>query len=330
MSFDQLRRRDFITLLGGAAAAWPVAARAQQLALPVIGVLGSGSRNASDFALSAFAEGLRQQGYTEGRNVGIQYSFADGHYDLLPSMAAEFVRRHVAVIVTFQGTPPLVAAKAATTMIPIVFSTGNDPVAQGLVASLNRPGGNATGVATLTLETAPKRLELLHELLPTASTIAVLKNPKNPGNEDELKRLQAAARTLGVQLHVLDAGTEDDFEKLFATASQSQALSIIADESFNSRAADLGALSMRHAIPAIYSIREFSAGGGLISYGSDDADSFRIAGVYAGRILKGDKPADLPVQQATKVDLVINLKAAKALGITVPPTLLGRADEIIE
>jgi putative ABC transport system substrate-binding protein len=324
-----MQRREFITLLGGAAA-WPVTARAQQLALPVIGVLGSGSRNTSEFALSAFAEGLRQQGYTEDRNVSIQYSWADGHYDLLPSMAAEFVRRHVAMIVTLQGTPPLVAAKAATTTIPIVFSTGNDPVAQGLIASLNRPGGNATGVATLTLETAPKRLELLHQLVPAASIIAVLKNSKNPGNEDELKRLEAAARTLGLQLQLLDASTEDDFERSFAMASQSQALSIIADESFNSRAADLGALSMRHAIPAIYSIREFAAAGGLMSYGSSDADSFRIVGVYAGRVLKGEKPADLPVQQATKVELVINLKTAKALGITVPITLLGRADEVIE
>lgn len=330
LGVGRMRRRQFITLLGGAAAAWPVAARAQQPAMPVIGFFNSGSPNGYAPMLAAFRQGLKETGYVEGQNVAIEYRWADGQYDRVPAMVAELVRLQVAVIVA--NTPGNLAAKAATTTIPIVFSTAGDPVQMGLVASLNRPGGNLTGVTSSSVEIMPKRLELTHELVPTATIIAGLVNPTNANIETQMRDLQAAARTLGLQLHVLHASTEREFDTVFATLVQLRAggLVIGTDSFFNSHSEHLAGLALRHAVPTIYQYREFAAAGGLMSYGTDITDAYRLTGVYTGRILKGAKPAELPVQQSVKVELIINLKTAKTLGLMVPPRLLLRADEVIE
>ena len=324
-------RREFIALLGGAAA-WPLAARAQQPSLPVIGFLGSESADSSADRLRGFRQGLGETEYVEGRNAAIEYLWADGQYERLPALAADLVRRQVAVIAA-AGVPVALLAKRATTAIPIVFTTAGDPVALGLVASLNRPGGNLTGVTNLNVEVGPKRLEILRELAPTATIIALLINPTNPIGETQSRDLQAAARTLGLQLHVLQASTERDFDTVFATLIQLRvgALVISPDIFFTARSEQLATLTVRHAVPTISSEgRKFVLAGGLMSYGGSLTAAYRLAGIYAGRILKGEKPIDLPVQQSTKVELIINLKTAKALGLTVPSSLLARADEVIE
>jgi putative ABC transport system substrate-binding protein len=325
-----VNRRSFITLVGGAAAAWPLAARAQQRAMPVVGFLNGASAWEYAHVIAAFRQGLSETGYAEGHNVQVEYRWAEGHYDRLPALAADLVRRQVTVIAA--NTPAVPVAKAATTTIPIVFQTGGDPVAAGFVTSLSRPDGNLTGVSNLNMELGPKRLELLHQMVPTASIIALLFNPTNPISEPITRDLQAAARTLGLQLHLLHASTERDFDRVFATLLhlRAGALVIGPDGFFNSRSEQLAVLTVRHTLPAIYQYREFAAAGGLMSYGGSIADSYRTVGVYTGRILKGEKPADLPVQQSTKVELFINLKTAKALDLTVPLPLLGRADEVIE
>ena len=328
-----MRRREFIGLIGGAAIAWRRIGHAQQSAMPVIGYLGSDSPDAFAGRLRAFRQGLSETGYVEGKNVAIEYRWAENQYDRFPALLADLVRREVTVIVAVTGTPPALAAKAATTTIPIVFVTAGDPVALGLVASLNRPGGNLTGVATLTVELGPKQLEMLRELVPTATIIALLVNPTNPTNAETLSRdLQAAARTLGLQLHVLHASIEHDFDTVFATLSRLRAGALVigSDPFFNSRSQQLTALALRHAMPTMYPFREYAIVGGLISYGNSFADAHRQGGVYTGRILKGERPADLPVRQATKVELILNLKTARALGLTVPLSLLGRADEVLE
>jgi putative ABC transport system substrate-binding protein len=325
-------RRKFITLVG-AAASWPLAARAQQPTMPVIGFLTSYSTDDvfAQYSLPAFHQGLKEAGYTKGRNVTIEYRGAEGRYDRLPALAADLVRRQVTVIVAVGG-PSGPVAQASTAMIPIVFSGGGDPVKSGLVASLNRPGGNATGVVTLNAELGPKRLELLHELAPATDVIAVLLNPTYPVAETLAKDLQTAARALGLQVHVLHASTERDIDAAFATLVRVRAGGLVVgtDPFFNRQMEQLAALALRHAVPTIYQYRAFAAAGGLISYGGNITDLYRQVGVYTGRILAGAKPADLAVQQLTKVELIINLKTAKALGITVPLPLLGRADEVIE
>ena len=333
MQFDQLKRRDFVTLLAGAAAAMPFAARAQQPAMPVIGFLRSAliPEPEATHRVTAFHQGMKETGYVEGQNVAIEYRSDEGQTDQLPLLVADLLRRQVALIIG--NTPSTLAAKAATTTVPIVFVTGADPVRAGLVASLNRPGGNLTGVATLTVQLGAKQLEMLHELVPTATIFALLVNPTNPTNAETLSRdLQAAARTLGLQLHVLHASTERDFDTVFATLSRLRAAALVigSDPFFNSRSQQLAALAFRHAIPTMYPFREYAIAGGLISYGNSFADAHRQSGVYTGRILKGEKPADLPVQQSTKVELILNLRTAKALGLDVPLSLLGRADEVIE
>jgi putative ABC transport system substrate-binding protein len=326
-----MRRRNFIALLSGAAA-WPLAVRAQQPAMPVIGFLSSRSRDGSAQYLAAFAQGLHQTGYVEGQNVAIEYRWAEGHYDRLPALAADLVSRQVTVVVAPESTPGALAAKAATATIPIVFHVGGDPVALGIVPSISRPGGNITGVATISVEVGQKRLELLHELVPTASVIALLVNPASPLAETLATEAHAAARTLGLNLHVLHASAERDFDTVFATLGQLRAggLVIGSDVFFNTQSRQLAALALRFAVPTIYQYREFTAAGGLMSYGSSLTDPYRLVGLYAGRILNGEKPAELPVQQSTKVELIINLKAAGTLGLTVPLPLLGRADEVIE
>jgi putative ABC transport system substrate-binding protein len=327
-----MRRRTFIGLLGGAAAGWPLAARAQQPAVPVVGFLSSAFPDRDAGRLQAFRQGLSETGFVEGRNVAIEYRWAEEQNDRLPALAADLVRRQVAVIAVAGQVLGVFAAKAATTTIPIVFLTGADPVALGLVASLNRPGGNLTGVTTLSVELEPKRLELLHGLVPTAKTIGALVNPTNPNAAIQSPDLQAAARTLGLKLEVLHAGSERDFEAAFARTVELKAggLVIATDGLFISRGEHLGALAVRHAMPAIFQFRAFAAAGGLMSYGGSLAEMYRQSGVYTGRILKGEKPGDLPVQQVTRVELIINLKTAKALGLDVPPALVARADEVIE
>ena len=327
-----MRRRKFIKLVGGAAVAWPLAVRAQQLAMPVIGFLSSASPGLYAIRLRAFRQGLKEAGYVEGQNVAIEYRWAEGQNDRLPALAAELVQRHVDVIAAAGGTPSAVAAKAATTTIPVVFGVAVDPVKIGLVASLNRPGGNLTGITNLNVEVGPKRLELMRELIPAATNIAVLVNPTSPIAEPFARAMQAAARTLGQQIHVQQASSEQDFDKVFADLARLRAgaLVISPDVFFNTKIEQLAVLSLRHAVPAIFQYREFAAAGGLISYGSDETEYYRLIGIYAGRILKGEKPADLPVVQSTKVEMILNLKTAKALGITVPLPLLGRADEVIE
>jgi putative ABC transport system substrate-binding protein len=323
-----VRRREFILALGGASA-WPLAARAQQQGMPVIGFLSGTSVWAP--LVAAFRQGLSEAGYDDGRNVAIEYRWADGQYDRLPALAANLVRRQVTVIAAIT-TPAILAAKAATATIPIVFTTIADPVQIGLVASLSRPGGNITGVTSLNVEIGPKLLELLHEVVPTATVVALLLNPTNPNAETSSKGFQAAAGVLGVQLHVLHASTERDLDTVFATLAQQRggALVIAPDVFFSNQKEQLAALALRHAVPAIFQSPEFAAAGGLMSYGGSLTDTYRQAGIYTGRILKGEKPADLPVQQVTKVELVINLKTATALGLVVPLSVIGRADEVIE
>ena len=326
-----MRRRKFIALVGGAAA-WPLVARAQENKVPVVGLLGATTAQGYAAQLTAFRQGLSEASFVDGRNVAIEYRWAEDQYDRLPAMAADLVRRQVAVIATIGGNAASLAAKAATATIPVVFHGSVDPVEAGLVASLNRPGGNVTGVVTLNIDTGQKRLELLHELLPAATTIGLLLNPTNAVAEIQSKDLQAAARTLGLQLRIVHASTEHDFDPAFTTLSQARAggLVIGTDGFLVSQSAQLAALAVRHALPAIFQYRAFVTAGGLMSYGGSVTDSYRLSGVYTGRILKGEKPADLPVQQATKVELIINLKTAGTLGITPPITLLGRADEVIE
>jgi putative ABC transport system substrate-binding protein len=325
-----MNRRYFITLLGGAAA-WPHSASAQQSAMPIVGFLNSASPRGYAPYVAAFRRGLEETGYVEGRNVAIEYRWAEGQHDRLPAMAAEMVSRKVSVIVA--NTPAWAAAKAATTTIPISFTTSSDPVKTGLVASLNRPGGNITGVTQLGVEVAAKRLQLMHELVPTATHVALLVNPASPQLADPTtKNLQAATRALGLHLHVLGASTLHEIDAAFVKMTQLRigALVIGPDPYFNGQSERLAEVALRHAIPAIFQYRAFVAAGGLMSYAGSISDSYRLIGVYAGRILKGEKPADLPVQQSTKVELIINLKTAKALGITFPLSLLGRADEVIE
>ena len=328
-----IRRREFITLLGGAATGSPLAAPAQQPAMPVIGFLSARSARDSALLLPAFHQGLKEAGYVEGQNVAIEYRWADDHYDRLPAMAADLVRHKAAVIVAAVSASAL-AAKAATSTIPIVFTIGGDPVRLGLVAGLKRPGGNATGVSLLTVELLPKRLELLREVIPNVTAIGVFVNPASPTIDIQLREIQDAAHSLGLQLHVVNATSERDFDRAFATFVQLQAGGLVlgSEPLFSGRghSVQLGALAARHALPAIAEVREFVAAGGLMSYGISFAAGYRLVGVYVGRILKGEKPADLPVQQSTKVELVINLKATKALGLTFPLSLLGRADEVIE
>jgi putative tryptophan/tyrosine transport system substrate-binding protein len=325
-----MKRRDFIAGLGGAVA-WPMVAQAQQPAMPVIGFLNSGSPDGYAILKGAFLRGLKDIGYIEGQNVAIEYRWAEGQYDRLPAQAADLVGRRVTVIAA-TSTPAILVASKATTTIPIVFTSGDDPVRLGLVASLARPGGNVTGAVHLEVELTPKRLELLHELAPAARVIAILVNPTNRNAESQSRDLQMAARALGLQAHVLHARSERDFDPVFANLLELKAgaLAIGSDPVFTNRNEQLAALTVRHSVPAVYEWREFAAAGGLMSYGGSIADSYRLAGVYTGRILKGEKPADLPVQQSTKIELVVNLKTAKAIGITIPQTLLARADEVIE
>jgi putative tryptophan/tyrosine transport system substrate-binding protein len=323
-------RRKLLLALGCAMTA-ASAVRAQQKAMPVIGFLNGGSPDGLKRYLAAFRQGFQQAGYIAGQNVAIEYRWAEGRYDRLPMQVADLVQLQPTVIAA-TSTPAALAAKAATTTVPIIFTTAGDPVELGLVAALNRPGGNVTGVTQLNVEVAPKRLELAHELLPAASMIPVLVNPTDPNTDPLSRRLAVAARTLGLALRILNATIEREIDEAFATVAQLRAGALVigTDVFFNSRSEQLGALTLRYAIPTIYQYREFTEAGGLISYGGSIIDSYRIAGTYTGRILAGAKPAELPVQQSTRVELIVNLKTANALGLTVPPSILARADEVIE
>jgi putative tryptophan/tyrosine transport system substrate-binding protein len=326
-----MKRREFITLLGGAAA-WPLAARAQQPGMPVIGYLSTESPDLVQNRMRAFREGLGEGGYAEGQNVSIEYRFGKGQADALPAMAADLVARGVKVIAA-PTTPSVLAAKRATTTIPIVFAIGSDPVQLGLVRSLNRPGGNITGVAFLTVELVPKLLELLHDVMPTATSFALLINPANPSlAQPATRNAQAAARTLGLELRVLQAGTERELDATFTLLKQHRvaALVIGPDPFFTTRSEALGELTRQYEVPTIFQSREFVVSGGLMGYGASIVEANRLAGIYAGRILNGEKPSELPVQQSTKVELIVNLKTARSLGLTVPLPLLARADEVIE
>jgi putative tryptophan/tyrosine transport system substrate-binding protein len=327
-----MRRRNFITLLGGAAVAWPLAAHAQQRPTPVIGFLSARSPAEAASVLAAFRQGLGETGYFEGKNVAIEYRWAEGQYNRLPALAAELVSHQVTVIAATGGEPSALAAKAATATIPIIFTLGGDPVAAGLVASLNRPGGNLTGMTIMALQMGPKRLELLRQLLPNATAMAMLINPALPTSSAEARELQDAARSLGLQMNVQNASTESQIDTAFTTIVEQRAsVLIVATDPFLLGQRDqLVRLAARHAIPTMYFLSEFVEAGGLMSYGPNIANEYRQAGVYTGRVLKGEKPADLPVIQPTKFDLVINLKTTKALGLTMPQNLLMAADEVIE
>jgi putative tryptophan/tyrosine transport system substrate-binding protein len=326
-----IRRREFITLLGGAAA-WPLAVGAQQAAMPVIGFLGGGSPDAFAHVVNAFRQGLYETGFAEGQNVTIEYRWAEGQYDRLPALVADLIRQKSAVIVATGGDVGVRAAKKAATAIPIVFTSGSDPVAAGFVSSLNRPGGNVTGVSLFVSVLEGKKLELLRELVPMAAVIGFLVNPNNPRADVDTADMQAAARALGKLLLILKADGEHDFDAVFTNLAQQRvdALVVHTEPFFLSRRDHLVELAARYSIPTIYGLREFAAAGGLISYGTKLSNSYRQVGIYTGKILKGEKPADLPVMQPTKFEFVINLKAAKALGLTVPTSLLVRADEVIE
>jgi len=325
-----VRRREFIKLLGGAAAAWPLAARAQQMALPVVGMLSASSAAKASF-LAGFREGLRDAGYIEGQNVVIEARWAEGQYDRLPVLAAELIHRPAAIIVA-SGLPSVFAAKAATSTIPIVFTSAGDPVQLGIVASLNRPGGNITGVNFFSVEVASKRLELLIEVVPTVTVIGLLTNPNNPRTDVEIGQLQAAARTVGKQILVVKASGERDFDVAFETLVQERASAVLipAEPLFFLWREQLVALAARHALPAMYDVREYTAAGGLLSYGLSLTDTYRLVAGQVARILKGAKPADLPILQPTKFELVVNLRTAKTLGLTIPESFLLRADEVIE
>ena len=328
-----MRRREVLGVLGSAAAAWPLVARAQQpVAMPVIGYLGAESPAVFASRVRAFRQGLGETGYVEGRNVAIEFRWAEGQHSKLSALAADLVGRPVAVIVAPGGAPAALAAKSVTTTIPIVFEMGADPLAIGLVETLKRPGANLTGVTSLNVQVTPKRLEILHEVVPAAAVIAVLLNPTSPTTGSQLKNLQAAADALGVRLHILHASTQRDFAAVFETLAQVRpgGLVVASDTFFATHAEQLAALTVRHAMPAIHQSRDFAVAGGLMSYAGSFVESHRQAGIQTGRVLKGDKPADLPVHQVTKVELIVNLKTTKALGLTMPLPLLGRADEVIE
>ena len=329
-----MRRRDFITLVGGAVAAWPLAARAQQPAGPVVGYLSSGSSasDANKVGAAAFREALRHAGFVDGRNVAIEYRWADTHYDRLPGLAADLVRRRVDAIVAVGAAPNVLAAQAATTSIPILFAIGGDPVRLGLVANLRRPGGNLTGTTNLNTEILPKRLELVHELVPAADTIALLVNPTNPAAEGQTKDVQAAARVLGRQISILRASDENDLNSVFTTLTRSRArgLVIAGDGLFVSHSEQLAALALRHGVPAIFQFPQYTAAGGLMSYGASYVDQFRTVAGYTARVLMGEKPADMPVLQEARIELIINLRTAKVLDLAMPTGLLVAADEVIE
>ena len=327
-----MRRREFITLLGCATAAWPLAEPAQQTEMPVIGYLVAESPAAFASRIRAFRQGLGETGYAEGRNVAIEFRWAEGQHDRLPALAADLVDRRVAVIVAPGGAPAALAAKSATTTIPIVFEMGADPIAIGLVGSLSQPGGNLTGVTSLSVEVTPKRLEFLHAAIPAANVFAVLINPTSPTADSQSRILQTLARDRGLQCHILQASSERDFDTVFANLPQLRAAGLVvaSDTLLGTHGEQLAALAVRHAVPAIHQSRDFTIAGGLMSYGGSFAESHRQAGVYTGQIIKGAKPADLPVQQVTKVELFINLKAAKTLGVTFPLSILARADDVIQ
>jgi putative tryptophan/tyrosine transport system substrate-binding protein len=332
MQFDQLKRREFITLLGGATAAWPLTARAQQPAMPVIGFMSTLSPESISNPMAGFHQGLKEAGYIESQNVAIEYRWAQGHYDRMPELAADLVRRKVAVIVASGGDPSPQIAKAATQTIPIVFGMFGDPIREGLVDSLSRPGGNATGVTTFGPAAVTKRLQLLHDLVPQAAVIAFLMNPNNPNGSIELKAAQAAAASLGRQIVVFSASSESELDTAFASMVQQRIGTLLgaSDPFLFNRRDQIVLLAARHAIPAIYYLRDFARAGGLMAYGNSLTDMYRLVGVYVGRILKGEKPTDLPVVQSTKFEFVINLQTARALGIEVPNSMQLLADEIIE